>query len=51
MIRGVVTVFGVVVIGLMVVGAIYVGSRFADWFARRREIRRVTRAQHSMRRE
>ena len=47
MIRGVVTVFGILAIGLMVVGAIYVGTRFADWLVRRRELRRLMRAKKS----
>ena len=51
MIRGVVTNFGIIAIGVMLMVAIYLGSRFVDWFARRREVRRVTRAQGPMKRE
>ena len=43
MIRGVVTVFGVIAIGLMILGALYIGTRFFDWISRRIEIRRMLR--------
>jgi len=44
MIRGVVTVFGIIAIGLMIVGALYIGTRFFDWAHRRIEMRRMLRA-------
>ena len=43
MIRGVVTVFGVLMMGLMIIVALYVGARFLDWVHRRSDMRRRLR--------